>query len=410
MGVEIVVTDSQDTEFVKLIALLDEDLYERYGELQKKYDKFNKVVFIKDVVVIRKNGEAVACGAFKEYDSCSVEIKRVFVKKENRRQGLSKLIINKLEELAESKGYEYSVLETGQKQHEAISLYKSRGYEVIPNYGPYSGDSNSVCMKKLLRLESGFVSVYEAQYDKLFSVAYRLTGRKEDAEDVIQEAFMNAYKSYKDFRGESQISTWLYKIVVNCSYNYIKKQKKLPVVDISANLNMNQNEFFEMISSYEPVEDVVLTNDMRESCLQLFLKCIPKKQKIAFVLKVLLDLSAQEVASIMDISVGAVKTSVYRARLSMKENMEGKCSYINPVNPCNCKNWVAYAIKNNRMDQIQKVKLQKTINYDEIYTSEMDFLSKVVMLYNNYPERQPYKEFVLKIKDMISSNSLQILS
>lgn len=148
MNVEIVITDSQDTEFAKLIELLDEDLDERYGELQKKYKKLNKVDFIKDVVVIRINGEAVACGAFKEFDSSSVEIKRVFVKKEYRRQGLSKLIIDKLEEMAENKGYEYSILQTGQKQHEAISLYKSRGYEVIPNYGSYSGDSNSICMKK----------------------------------------------------------------------------------------------------------------------------------------------------------------------------------------------------------------------------------------------------------------------
>jgi len=259
-------------------------------------------------------------------------------------------------------------------------------------------------------MELDFNCVYEEQYDKLFSVAYRLTGRKEDAEDVIQEAFMNAYKSSQDFRGDSQISTWLYKIVVNCSYNYIKKQTKLPVVDISAKLNISQNEFFEMIKAYEPVEDVVLTNDMRETCLQMFLKCIPKKQKIAFVLKVLLDLSTNEVASIMDISISAVKTNVYRARLSMKDNMEDKCSYINPANPCNCKNWVAYAIKNNRMDKIHNVKLQKTINYEEIYNSEMDFLSKVVMLYNNYPERQTYEEFIHHIKDMISSNSLKLLS
>jgi RNA polymerase sigma-70 factor (ECF subfamily) len=259
-------------------------------------------------------------------------------------------------------------------------------------------------------MELDFNNVYEEQYDKLFSVAYRLTGTKEDAEDVIQEAFVNAYKSYQGFRGESQISTWLYKIVVNCSYNYIKKQTKLPVVDISSKLNISQNEFFEMIKSYESVEDVALTNDMRETCLQLFLKCIPKKQKIAFVLKVLLDLSINEVASIMDISISAVKTNVYRARLSMKENMEDKCSYINPVNPCNCKNWVAYAIKNNRMDKLHSVKLQKTVNYEEIYNSEMNFLSKVVMLYNNYPERQTYDEFIQRIKDMISSNSLKLLS
>ena len=94
----------------------------------------------------------------------------------------------------------------------------------------------------------------------MFSVAYRLTGRKEDAEDVIQEAFLNVYKAYQEFQGKSMISTWLYKIVVNCSYRYIKKQKKLPVVDISSGFNMSQNQFFEMIKSCEPVEDEVLTN------------------------------------------------------------------------------------------------------------------------------------------------------
>ena len=259
-------------------------------------------------------------------------------------------------------------------------------------------------------MDMNFNNLYEEHYDKLFSAAYRLTGRKEDAEDVIQEAFLNAYKACHEFRGNSLISTWLYKIVVNCSYRYIKKQTKLPVVDISAQLNISQNEFFEMIKSKESIEDVVLTNDMRESCLQLFLKCIPKKQKIAFVLKVLLQLSTEEVASIMDISAGAVKTNVYRARLSMKDNMEDKCSYINPDNPCYCKNWVAYAIKNNKMEQIPRVKLLKPTNYEEIYNSEMDFLSKVVMLYNNYPERQSYEEFVDKMKGMITSHSLELFS
>jgi RNA polymerase sigma-70 factor (ECF subfamily) len=259
-------------------------------------------------------------------------------------------------------------------------------------------------------MDVDFTQVYKENYDKLFSVAYRLVGRREDAEDVIQEAFINAYNAYQGFRNESLISTWLYRIVVNCSYSYIKKQKNLPVVDISARLNVSQKEVFEMIKTDESVEDAVLTNEMRETCLQLFLKCIPKKQKIAFVLKVLLALPTEEVAAIMEISVGAVKTNVYRARLSMKENMEDKCSYINPDNPCNCKNWVAYAIKNDKLDQIHKVRLQKTINYEEIYNSEMDFLSKVFMLYDNCPECQPYEEFIQNIKDMISKGTLKLLS
>lgn len=151
MDLEIVLADSQNEDFIKLIGLLDEDLDGRYGELQKKYKQHNKIDFIKDVVVIYKNNEPVACGAFKEFDSNSVEMKRVFMKKENRRQGLSRLVMGKLEETAKSKRYDFAVLETGQKQYEAINLYKNLGYEIIPNYGPYIGNTNSICMKKLLK-------------------------------------------------------------------------------------------------------------------------------------------------------------------------------------------------------------------------------------------------------------------
>jgi GNAT superfamily N-acetyltransferase len=150
MGLEIVITDSKNTDFIKLIKMLDDDLTERYGALQKQYEKHNKVDNINDVVIIYKYKVPVACGAFKEYDIDSVELKRIFVIKEQRQQGLAKLIVSKLEELARSKAYKFALLETGIKQHEAINLYKNNGYELIQNYEPYVGNTNSVCMKKVL--------------------------------------------------------------------------------------------------------------------------------------------------------------------------------------------------------------------------------------------------------------------
>lgn len=150
MDIELLKTNSKSPDFIELIQLLDKDLDERYGELQKQYDKHNKVDYINDVIVIYKNKVPAACGAFKEYNKNSAEIKRIFVKKENRQQGLAKLIVSKLEELVKDKGYKYALLETGIKQHEAISLYKNMGYEVVANYEPYVGNTNSVCMKKTL--------------------------------------------------------------------------------------------------------------------------------------------------------------------------------------------------------------------------------------------------------------------
>lgn len=148
MVLNVIKTDSKNIDFIQLIKLLDEDLNERYGELQKQYDKHNKLEFIKDVIIIYKDDAPAACGALKEYDADTIELKRIFVTKDNRRQGLSKLIVSRLEELGNSNGYKYAVLETGIKQIEAINLYKNTGYTIIENYGQYAGNSNSVCMKK----------------------------------------------------------------------------------------------------------------------------------------------------------------------------------------------------------------------------------------------------------------------
>lgn len=150
MSLKTLNTDSTNIDFINLIKLLDDDLNERYRELQKQYDKHNKVDYINDVVIIYKDEVPVACGAFKEYNIDAIELKRIFVKKENRRQGLSKFIIRELEKTGRGKGYKYALLETGIKQYEAINLYKNTGYEIIDNYEPYIGNTNSLCMKKEL--------------------------------------------------------------------------------------------------------------------------------------------------------------------------------------------------------------------------------------------------------------------
>jgi GNAT superfamily N-acetyltransferase len=150
MDIKIINTNSANSHFHELIKLLDADLAARYGGLQKEYDKHNKVDMINDVVVVYKAAVPAGCGAFKEFAPGAVEMKRVFVKDEYRRQGLSKLIMSELERQAKSKGYKYAVLETGIKQHEAIGLYKNLGYIVTENFGPYIGMESSVCMRKEL--------------------------------------------------------------------------------------------------------------------------------------------------------------------------------------------------------------------------------------------------------------------
>jgi putative acetyltransferase len=101
-------------------------------------------------VVVYKDSVPVACGAFKEYDSSAIELKRIFVKKEYRSRGLARLLVATLEAMAREKGYRRALLETGKRQPEAVGLYTGPGYEITLNYGPYIGNSYSICMKKEL--------------------------------------------------------------------------------------------------------------------------------------------------------------------------------------------------------------------------------------------------------------------
>jgi len=148
--INLVRTNSDNSDFRELVALLDADLQIRDGDEHSFYAQFNKVDKIRHVVVAYEDGKAVGCGAIKEYTKGVAEIKRMFVRAERRGRGIAGKILAELETWAKGLKFSECILETGLKQPEAIALYQKSGYETIPNYGQYSGVENSVCMKKLI--------------------------------------------------------------------------------------------------------------------------------------------------------------------------------------------------------------------------------------------------------------------
>lgn len=145
---KLVRTNSEDADFRELVALLDADLQMRDGAEHSFYAQFNKIDKIRCALVAYENEKAVGCGAFREYSAGAAEIKRMFVRLENRGRGIAGEILNELETWAKELNFSEFVLETGVKQPEAIRLYQKSGYETIPNYGQYLNVENSVCMKK----------------------------------------------------------------------------------------------------------------------------------------------------------------------------------------------------------------------------------------------------------------------
>jgi putative acetyltransferase len=122
----------------------------RYGEQQAFFDQFNSVDNIQNVIVAFEGVLPVGCGAFKPYNSDTVEIKRMFVLPSARGRKLGSKILAELEEWARAEAFKRSILETGKNQPEAISVYISAGYQPISNYDQYAGVEMSLCMQKML--------------------------------------------------------------------------------------------------------------------------------------------------------------------------------------------------------------------------------------------------------------------
>jgi len=146
----LIKTTADSKDFLYLIRFLDENLKILDGDDHAFYAQFNGVDQIKNVVVCYENEIPVGCGAFKNYNDSTVEIKRMFVQPDYRGKGIASEIVNELETWAKSLDFKESILETGSMQTEAIHLYKKMGYEVISNYEPYIGVANSICFRKSL--------------------------------------------------------------------------------------------------------------------------------------------------------------------------------------------------------------------------------------------------------------------
>ena len=147
---KIIRTDAKNPDFIRLISELDAYLKVTDGEDHEFYNQFNGLDNIKNVVIAYKDKQAIGCGAFKKFDNETIEIKRMYVKFAHRGSGTAQAILNSLELWASEKGFKKCILETGNRQVEAIKFYKKAGYKSIPNYGQYIHMEDSNCFEKLV--------------------------------------------------------------------------------------------------------------------------------------------------------------------------------------------------------------------------------------------------------------------
>lgn len=148
--IRLIRTDSSHGDFKMLVTALDKDLAIRDGDDHAFFAQYNKIDHIKHVVVAYYDNEPVGCGAIKNYEENVMEVKRMYVSPEHRGKGIASFVLQELEQWAKEMNYTRCILETGEKQPEAIRLYGKNGYTRILNYGQYAEVASSVCFEKIV--------------------------------------------------------------------------------------------------------------------------------------------------------------------------------------------------------------------------------------------------------------------
>jgi GNAT superfamily N-acetyltransferase len=143
-------TNSEDPDFRKLVEELDAELRIRDGDEHSFYAQYNKIDMIRHVILAYEDSTPVGCGAIKEYSNNTMEVKRMYVPPGKRGDGIATLILKELEAWALELNFTKCILETGEKQPEAVRLYEKNDYKRIPNFGQYENVENSICFEKKL--------------------------------------------------------------------------------------------------------------------------------------------------------------------------------------------------------------------------------------------------------------------
>ncbi len=180
-------------------------------------------------------------------------------------------------------------------------------------------DQSEVLITKLKQGDqSGFTAVVDLYQDMVYNTAIGIVQNADDADDITQEVFVQVYLSINSFKGESKLSTWLYRITISKALDHEKKKKRKKRFGFVQSLFGSGND-----ERHHPVEfnHPGVQLEKKESSGELLnaLTQLPEKQRIAFTLHKLEGQSHQEIAAIMNTSLYAVESLMGRAKANLKK-------------------------------------------------------------------------------------------
>jgi RNA polymerase sigma-70 factor (ECF subfamily) len=170
-----------------------------------------------------------------------------------------------------------------------------------------------------------FQMLVETHQRMVVNTCLGIVHNKIDAEDLAQDVFIEVFRSAGNFKGESKLSTWLYRIATNRSLNYLRNNKRRRFFQsIEEAFTGGRNNNHEISQNDADQPDKNITDRERSEILHLAIDHLPDKQRIAFTLNKYEDLPYQQISEIMEISLASVETLIHRAKKNLQSQLLGR--------------------------------------------------------------------------------------
>jgi len=176
------------------------------------------------------------------------------------------------------------------------------------------------------RAKNGDIDSFEkligSHQKRVYNIAFKMLGNKEDASEMAQETFIKIFKSIKNFKEESTFSTWIYRITVNVCLDFIRKRKKNINVSYDNTIKLDDSEVHFQAKDNSQRPDMIYENRELKRELDKAIEKLPPDQRIVVILKDIQGFSYIDIANFVKCPEGTVKSRLNRGRLALKEMLK----------------------------------------------------------------------------------------
>jgi RNA polymerase sigma-70 factor (ECF subfamily) len=171
--------------------------------------------------------------------------------------------------------------------------------------------------------QRAFAEIVDLYKEKLYHLAYRMTGNRQEAEDVVQETFLRVYKNLDRYDENQKFSTWIYRITTNLCIDRLRKKRTIFSLD-AASSDHEGLDGYTMLPSDDRTPESELLLSETQRLIHDAIASLPVKYKSVMILKYLQELSLQEISDVLEMPVTTVKTRVHRGREFLRKRLQHK--------------------------------------------------------------------------------------